>query len=345
MALFHEGAKMRRVRTHRIVGVVALCALVAAGFATSAGAARRDDTARAQHERIVEFWTNERVAQAVPRDFVRDPVTGQFRPAARPGGGTSATTKGSSWTGGGEVLRTTGKVLFALGSSYYVCSASVVDDPVASRSIVLTAAHCAFDETTGRFATNWMFVPEYDSAPATLTTDGSFCASTKWGCWTASSLVVHRGYATAGGFNDQAVLHDFAFAVVGAGGTTGAQQLDATVGSHAIQFSSVAGGADTYLFGYPAAGKYKGKDLVYCRGPLGFDPYMDGQTYRVGCNMTGGSSGGPWFHPFTSGGGTHVSVNSYGYSGITAMHGPRLNAKTEALYDTAKTATANTVVG
>ena len=324
-----------------IASMTGLATLASATTATAAP----DRAPHHDHDRIVAFWTNARVARAIPRDFVLDPATRTFKPAARPaGGGSSTTTLGSSWTAGGEVLTTTGKVLFAMGANYYVCSASVVDDTVNGRSIVLTAAHCAYDETGGTFATNWMFVPDYDSAPATLTSSGSFCATTTLGCWTASALVVHNGYASAGGFNNQAVTHDFAFAVVGAGGKTGTSQLDTTVGGHPIQYSSVAANANTHLFGYPADGKYKGKDLVYCRGPLGFDPYTTNATYRVGCNMTGGSSGGPWFVPFVGGSGTLVSVNSYGYSGITAMHGPKLNADTAALFSAAGSANANTVV-
>lgn len=52
-----------------------------------------------------------------------------------------------------------------------------------------------------------MFIPDYDSAPAPLDTHGNFCAQAEWGCWTASSIVVHEGYATAGGFNDQTVQY------------------------------------------------------------------------------------------------------------------------------------------
>ena len=36
--------------------------------------------ARSEHQRIVDFWTHERVAQAQPRDFVFDPATRQYRP-------------------------------------------------------------------------------------------------------------------------------------------------------------------------------------------------------------------------------------------------------------------------
>lgn len=315
--------------------------------ATGAAAGEGSQPGRSAHDRVVAFWTNERVARAIPRDFDLDPHSRSFRPSAKPaggGGGSSSTTLGSSWTAGGEVLKTTGKVLFAMGSVYYVCSASVADDTVSGRSIILTAAHCAYDETGGAFATNWMFVPDYDTAPASLDTAGSFCASTSLGCWTASALVAARGYTTAGAFNAQAVVHDYAFAVVGAGGKSGTAQLDATVGGHPIRFSAVSGGADTYLFGYPAAGRYTGKDLVYCRGALGFDPNMANATYRVGCNMTGGSSGGPWFAPFSGGSGTMMSVNSYGYSGITAMHGPKLNAETQSMFTAAASATTNTIV-
>ena len=324
-----------------VVAVLLLASIIAAVPVEASGP--RAPSARAEHDRIVSFWTKARVARAVPRDFVYDSASRSYKPAAAAAGGAT-TTIGSSWLGGGEVLKATGKVLFAMGTSYFVCSASVADDTVTGRSIILTAGHCAYDEVTRRFATNWMFVPDYDSAPVSLNTSGTFCASTSLGCWTASSLVVHSGFATAGSFNTQATLHDFAFAVVGAGGKSRTAQLDTTVGGHPIQFSSIAGGTDTHLFGYPAAGRYKGKDLVYCRGPLGFDTLASSLTYRVSCNMTGGSSGGPWLAPFSGGSGTLVSVNSYGYSGITAMHGPKLNAKTEALFTAAGTAAGNTIV-
>lgn len=334
--------------------------LLIAGVAPAQAVSERGDEARSEHQRIVDFWTPARVAQAVPRDFEFEPATGRFSqvrapvPAKRPGGGGgggSTSVLGASWTGAtgkGTVQETTGKVLFAFGTSYYVCSASVIPDTVAARSLVLTAAHCAYDWSAGgRFASNWMFVPNYDASAVDLTKDGSFCAQTRYGCWTASALVIDSGFWSAGRFNSQATRHDFAVAVVGPGGKTDpGAQLDLTVGTQAVSFTAVSGGADTFLFGYPAAGTYAGKDLVYSRGRLGFDPLNGNATYRAASDMTGGCSGGPWFTPFNagSGSGTQISVNSYGYSGQTYLHGPIFNANTEAVYTSALTAGGNLVV-
>lgn len=334
---------MTRTRT-LLAGLAGLALALSVCLAAPASAQGPDDAQRAEHERVVKFWTKDKVAKAKGRDFVLDPKSKQVTPAAKPtkpGGGS--TVLGAAWNGGGLVQQSTGKVLFSMGTSYYVCSASVVADAKSTRSIILTAAHCAYDETGNKFAQNWMFIPDYDSQPVNLTTSGSFCDDTKYGCWTASALVVHNGYASAPSFNDQAVLYDFAFAVVGIGGHDDTQ-LDAKVDGQGISFASGSLGQDTYIFGYPASGKYKGTVLVYSKGPLGTDPLNFDKTYRVASNMTGGSSGGPWFQPFASGTGTLMSVNSYGYTGITAMHGPVFNGDTKDLFDEAETASGNTLV-
>ena len=157
--------------------------------------------------------------------------------------------------------------------------------------------------------------------------------------------MVHQGYATAGGFNTQATLHDFAFAVVGTGSPHGTQ-LDA-IGSFPLATSGFGQPGETaYAFGYPAAQKYKGNDLVYCAGQIFEDPYNDELTWGLPCKMTGGSSGGPWLSGFnpTTGTGSLSSLNSYGYSGVAAMHGPKFNADTQAVFNAAKTANGNTIV-
>jgi hypothetical protein len=332
---------MKRRRILTTLGPVIVGGLVLAASATIATASA---TKKSRHDEVVTFWTKERVAKAKPRDFVLDPVSRRLIAEAKRPATTDVT--GASWSGDGDVAATTGRVFFSLGTSYYLCSGSVVQEAEADRSIVLTAAHCAYDEENGSFAENWMFVPDYDAMPTRPTVDASFCADTARGCWTAEALVVAEGYATAGEFNNQAVVHDYAYAVVGAGGN-GSTQLDATVGAQAVRFDGALSGTDSWLFGFPAAGRYKGNDLTYCRGSLGFDPWVDNQTYRVKCDMTGGSSGGPWFAPFSAidGAGSIMSVNSYGYQGIKAMYGPRFGSEASAMFDMALAADADTVYG
>ncbi|MDH3193721.1 MAG: hypothetical protein OEY55_10855 [Acidimicrobiia bacterium] len=335
---------MNRTPLRALVAFAVIASTMAAGSATKPV---DPGSAAAEHQRIVDFWTNERVSQAIPRDFVKT-GPGRYAPVAKPdkpgkpgggGSGGGGTITGASWNGAGAVADTTGKVLFAMGGSYYVCSASLVTDNKSDRSIVLTAAHCIYDEAGEAFATNWMFIPNYDAAPASLTTSGSFCDSTKWGCWSATGLVAHNGYTSAGSFNDQAVVYDFGFAVLGSGGKSGGQ-ADATIGkTQTIAYDVNDGGVNVYAFGYPAAKKYKGNDLVYCAGPTGFDPLMGDQTYKIACDMTGGSSGGPWMRDFSTstGSGVLTSVNSYGYSGDNSMHGPKFNSNTRAAFDLAVT--------
>jgi hypothetical protein len=313
-----------------LLTVLALLPLAAAPVAAGDSGAK----AKAEHQRIVKYWTAERIANAKPRDFVRT-GDGRFVPRAKPGGGT-----GASWTQGGPVVQRTGKVLFTMDGSNWVCSASAVNDTRATFSLVLTAAHCAYDEVNETHATNWTYVPSFDTSP-TFT-----CSQSTYGCWTtaAGGLVVHSGYATAGGFNTQATVHDFAIAIVGPGGKDGATQLD-SLGSYPIAYPAISTGQTVHAFGYPAAGRYKGKDLTYCTGATFNDNFNGNLTWGIKCNMTGGSSGGPWLGSFTqAGGGTLTSLNSYGYSGLSNMYGPKFNSDTQDVWTRADTSSSNQIV-
>jgi V8-like Glu-specific endopeptidase len=311
-------------------------ALLAGGLAAPAGAAPSSTgaAASAEHRRIVDYWTPERVRNAVPADVVLD-ERGRRVEASKPGGGgtTGSTVTGASWTGGGAVLKTTGKVLFTMGTANYVCSGSLVQDGVADRALVLTAGHCVYDDRGDAFATNWMFVPEFDSAP-TFT-----CANTAWGCWTATRLVTTSAWANSE-FN-----HDYAFAVLGAGGKTNAQ-ADDVIGAQPIAFGTVHPTV-VHAFGYPAAQPYTGNDLVYCAGTDVKDTVSGSTAYSVGCSMNGGSSGGPWFRSFatSTGTGTLTSLNSFTYRGVkNRMYGPYLGTRAQSAFTAALTATSSTLI-
>ena len=115
-----------------------------------------------------------------------------------------------------------------------------------------------------------------------------------------------------------------------AGRPGGCTSRTSTTHGYGLKTSGVSLTDTLWAFGYPAAGKYHGSDLVYCNGTLRNDPY-GANTWGMACNMTGGSSGGPWIADSTNPGATEgkvASLNSYGYSGLTFMFGPKFTSDT-----------------
>ena len=329
---------MRRV-PRRSVALVVLLALVALPAVVGPASAASPNS---KHDRILAYWTKERIQSARPRDFVRQPG-GKFEPAKRPapGGPGSGNTTGSLWPDGkGTLYRVVGRVLFTMDGGNWICSGVAATDARGDISVVVTAAHCAYDQVNKAFATNWMFFPEFDTTPSYT------CDASVYGCWTADRLVVHSGFANQPGFTSTATLYDWAFAVTAAGGKA-LGQLDA-LGSFPIAFTSYGSGTAVTATGYPAGGKYSpGNELVYCSGGLAFDAWNLNRTYRLSCDMTGGSSGGPWLTSFATSGntGTLSSLNSYTYNGGASMYGPKFNAYTQATWNAAVgSETGNAVV-
>lgn len=314
-----------------------IAALVLGGALPGVVGAR---TPTSEHDRILAYWTPQRIANAKPKDYVMT-ASGKLVPYVRPGGGGgSGASTGSSWTLNGAIETRSGRVLFHQGSGDWICSASVVNDGNTNDgySIVVTAGHCAYDGTDG-WASNWVYIPDFDDAPTYS------CGSTVYGCWTARSLTISPGFYP-GGFGNNTVTSDWAFAVVGPGGKSNSQ-LDA-LGSYGLATSGNTVGASAWAFGYPAAGRYHGKDLVYCNGSTVADPY-GAATWGLACDMTGGSSGGPWLvgtltaSGIAGGSGSVGSVNSYGYSGLRYMFGPRFNTNTQNTFNAANALTPDAI--
>jgi len=280
----------------------------------------RGSDAAAEHQRVTEYWTPARQASAIPRDVMR--------PNAKPGGGGGGggTVTGATWTGGGDVVLVVGKVFFTMSGVNYVCSGSVVDTAIGT--VVLTAGHCVKDGN-GVWATNFSFRPAYNNGNSAL------------GSWTATDLFTTNLWGgTTNGFDD-----DAGFAVVTQGAGTSLEAAIETAGNNditipTIRFATNSQGTQYSSFGYPAAGKYHGQTLTYCAGPLTRE--LDGQagTQSIACDMTGGSSGGPWYESFTGKGDTAVvsSLNSYGYSSLNGyMFGPIFGSGEQAAFNGAST--------
>jgi V8-like Glu-specific endopeptidase len=282
------------------------------------------NASKAEHQRIVGYWTPQRMRDAVPGDAL---VAGRPKPRAEAGsaerqkgggsgGGTAYTGyAGGVYVGGGEVVETTGKVFFTLKSTNYVCSGSSV--VAGNKSLVLTAGHCV-NEGPGAFVTNFAFVPAYDHG------------SRPFGTWTARSLASSAEWAGGGDLN-----HDIGFAVVSA---LNGNSLANVVGAQGIAFNQPRGRVMN-AFGYPQAAPYDGTTLDWCWGTAINDPY-GALDQGLKCNMTGGSSGGPWFLNFSTstGIGTTNSLNSYKYNGGPYkgyMFGPYFGSVEQAVYSSA----------
>jgi hypothetical protein len=285
------------------------------------GARSAPSAAQSEHDRILAYWTPARIAAAKPRDYIRDDK-GHVVPYAKPGGGGGT---GASWTGGGKVAGSVGRILFSSGGSQWICSGTVVTDASTSNgySVVLSAGHCAYDGADG-WSSNFVFYPNFDAEP------NYTCQGRVNGCWTASRLAINSGFYPSGFGPDSALRVDYSFAYLPSNSNG---ELDNRFAGYGLQINGSVG-TTQWAFGYPAEGRYKGKDLIYCTGATSNDPYGVG-TWGLACNMNGGSSGGGWLYgssnPGTDPNKLLSSVNSYGYSGLAYMFGPKFTSATNTV--------------
>ncbi|GAA2193803.1 peptidase [Streptomyces bangladeshensis] len=325
---------MRRHRTAAgillAVGALFTGGLVQAGAADAApsapstpSAATHTASATAQHKARA-FWTAERMRSATPLDLLlteqaarslRSPQA-HGRPATvapTPAASAAFPQAGGPWTGGGAVVATSGRVFFTFQGRTASCSGNAVTSQNAST--VITAGHCV--KYQGSWHTNWVFVPAYANGNA------------PYGQWTAAKTLTTPQWEAGEDIN-----HDIGAAVVS---PLNGKTLTSVVGAQGIQFN---GGYNKpmYAFGFPAASPYDGTKLIHCSGNSSKD-FLFSQDHSLGCNMTGGSSGGPWFTGFdeASGTGLQVSVNSFGYTFLpNRMFGPYFGDVAKALYDKAQ---------
>lgn len=316
------------------LSAAALLALSAAGAATASPAPAKAPVSAsdvASHTvtetGAADYWTAERMRSAVPGDVLAD--------RAMKRNGKAAAARGPAETGApskveaaapklqSQTLQTKanasetpvphiGKVFFTLGGTNYVCSGNSVSS--GNKSTVSTAGHCV-NEGPGAFATKFTFVPAYLNGAA------------PYGKWTAKALYAPTQWSSSGD-----MTYDTGFAVMS---TLNGQYLSDVVGGSGLQFNA-ARGLTYKSYGYPAAAPFNGESLKSCSGTATNDPYNPQfNTQGIPCNMTGGSSGGPWFIG-TSASGYQNSINSYGYgSNSTKMYGPYWGSVIQQAYTTA----------
>lgn len=205
--------------------------------------------------------------------------------------------------------RTVGKVFFTkFGGGNFVCSGSSIGNYA-----VITAGHCVSDGL-GHFHTNWVFVPAYNSGSA------------PYGQWTANFLTVRSPWHTGGGSKFE---EDIGGAVLN---KLAGLKISQKVGWLGFQSSQTIV-QHWHSIGYPAAAPFTGAKQIICAAGYAKTDIVNGalMTFGIGCDSTGGTSGGPLIKNFANNvaSNNYVNgVNSYKYTSTQpkALYSPYFGA-------------------
>ncbi|GHA04347.1 hypothetical protein GCM10010329_28670 [Streptomyces spiroverticillatus] len=233
-----------------------------------------------------------------------------------------------------------GKLFFDSPKGHMVCSGTVIKDVnnPGKSNLVWTAGHCVHAGAAGGWYRNLIFVPAYNNnalSPTALQAappqeEAPYGAY--WADWVATSGEWIQGGGPTGGNGapyDYAVMH--------VKPEKGGKSLEETVGTAVpVDFNA----PDTRrisamgAWGYPAGPPYDGYVMHKCvdrPGRLSLSPSTP-SMHRIGCTMTGGSSGGGWFMNRAGGGLSLVSNTSIGPVTHGWLAGPRLGKGAEQIY-------------
>jgi hypothetical protein len=202
---------------------------------------------------------------------------------------------------------------------------------------------------TGGWYRNIAFVPSFNdnAVPASHLENTPREQVAPYGVWWAdwaqtSQQWIEQGAATGG----SGAPYDFAVLHVkpeqGGEGTS----LEETVGAALpVDFNvpQVKNIEKMGAWGYPAAPPYDGTKMFSCvdrPGRLSLNASQP-TMYRIGCTMTGGSSGGGWFTEGADGTTALVSNTSIGPVTATWLAGPHLGDEAKGVYDAVSKKFAN----
>ncbi|MFE7464500.1 trypsin-like serine peptidase [Streptomyces sp. NPDC057499] len=234
-----------------------------------------------------------------------------------------------------------GKVFFDSPEGSMVCSGTVVKDPQnpGKSNLVWTAGHCVHAGSKGGWYRNIVFVPAYNdkgkSAAALQNAQPQEVApyGAYWADWaTTSGEWIKDGGPTGG----EGAPYDYA--VLHVKPEQGTKSLEETVGNALeVEFDAPEATRISAMgaWGYPAAPPYDGLIMHKCvdrPGRLSISPNTPAM-YRIGCTMTGGSSGGGWFVAGRDGKSVLVSNTSIGPVTSGWLAGPRLGPGAKAAFD------------
>ncbi|MFE5819981.1 trypsin-like serine peptidase, partial [Streptomyces sp. NPDC056479] len=272
---------------------------------------------------VAGLWTLQRMTQArsadtrVPHDIGEDSATTDPEPDPVPAQPQTAAYHDSA--------AVTGKIFFDTPDGPSVCSGTAVQDPArpGRSGLVWTAGHCVHGGAGGDWFRNIVFVPSYNN----LGLQGAARQSAgedriaPFGTWWATSAEaaaqwVAQGSPSGGDGSpfDYAVLH-----VQRQGEAASLQEVIGQAAPVWFGAPPATRLSEMAAWGYPAQAPFDGERMFSCRdrpGRLSIRPRQP-VLYRIGCTMTGGSSGGGWFARSPAGGPALVSNTSIGPAGNT----------------------------
>ncbi|WP_223165414.1 trypsin-like serine peptidase [Lentzea indica] len=290
----------------------------AAPNGSSASLARTSDNKIQSAAAAEAYWTPERMANAIP---AQAPATVKAASAPRPqgrpgsidGAAPSVKVQTEQAQGIGIMLnesQTVGKVFFTNPANglNYVCSGATVNS--GKKRLVSTAGHCVHGGAGGQWMQNWVFVPRYRNG------------ARPFGTWSAYQLTARTAWTNSSSSDEDMGMVIMSGLIVN------------SVGGNGLRWNWGYSVAVTIL-GYPAGAPFTGELQYFCQGTTWNG---HGQQVRAWCNMTGGSSGGPWLQEYNdqNGLGYINSVVSHRHSDASQMDGPYFDNDIKSLYDFAE---------
>lgn len=288
---------------------------------------------------VAEYWTRERMRRARPLGLERRPPSAEAGTASRseasrgrpvlvpprpPAGsaGAAGRARPDIPFDAHEVPDTTvfpnstnGKVFVKVQHGLGFCSGTVVSSE--TRSAVFTAGHCVHNggRGAGWLDRKWVFVPGYRNG------------ARPFGSFVATDLFTTRGWLRRGNGN-----YDIGAASVAP--NSAGHTVEAAAGARGFAAGQPRGQIFN-AFGYPVTHPFGGETLHTCRSAYAGDDrrsrfYAGPLPVRIGCDMTGGSSGGAWVID----GGYLNSVTTHGYlDQPNQLYGPYFGARATWLYN------------
>ncbi|MFD8703834.1 trypsin-like serine peptidase [Kitasatospora sp. NPDC059648] len=310
------------------------------------------------------YWTLQKLLNAKPKPLPQapgqTPTQDPAQPTAQPTTAAPAQpTAAQPPTGPGDLpsvvaakpvahpfpknMHVNGKIFFKDGSEDYVCSGTVVSDPAnpGKSNLVWTASHCLHGGKGNKYYTDITFAPAFNSNG--VLSNGNKQKSKledaePYGEWGATAGMVSPQWTQEADPEKGGPWSQYDFGIIKvANPDPNGKSLEETVGgSVPLWFNAPRDQlASVSNYGFPEGKPFDGVELEHCDGgkPTAKPGVPDRPAMlMIGCNMTGGSSGGGWYAT-KDGKPALVSDTSVGNGANTYEAGPYLEDVAAHMFD------------